>query len=508
MLQADAGRRRNVLIAALLAVIVAAVLYRINRAFGDFLADEGYLWYGVQRVLSGEVPVRDFMSYEVGRYYFSGLLLYPFGTDGLLALRAVLAMVAAISLGISIGLSGAATRESRVWWMIPVALLFAEWLVPRHKVFDIAISALLVLGVYRMLRKPGKDRFFQFGLIVGVAATIGQNHGAYGLVAAVLAFACLWAERSGALSIPSLLAWGLGVIIGYLPVLLTALIAHGFVQAEISALHYILFEYKGTNLPLPIPWPWTHAAHGSFARVMLSLFFVALPISLVLAFIAIVRRVRRGIQGHEALFVAAFTVAVPYANVAFSRADPAHLAQAMVPYLLLAIAMPAFFGLRSRWQPLIVSGLILVSLPVALPLQPRMALSRSARLVPMNVQGDRVMVSQPTHALLEVAMQEYVNGTVLAVPYFPGLMAALHEKSPIWGIYPLFPRKPVFEEKEIARLRAAKPAAILVSRAALDRRKALTYPMTHPEIYRFLQQQYTKKPVPGRMGMELYVPPR
>lgn len=489
----------------LLSAAFAWLSYRLNRAFGDFLSDEGYLWYGVQRVMAGELPLRDFMSYEIGRYFFAAGILKLFASDGLIALRGVLGLVGGISLALTVGLMAIDARETKFWRLIPAAFLFALWLVPRHKVFDIAMSAALVVAVYRLLIAVRPARYFQLGLVTGLAAVFGQNHGAYALVASALAITLLRYGRLGPVSVRLLAAWVAGVIIGYLPVVATAVLAKGFLQAEYDALHYILVEYKGTNLPLPTPWPWTlMTGRVDLTRITLSLFFLAVPVTLLLAAAVLWRRARQGLRREEMLFAASWTVAVPYANVAFSRADAPHLAQAMLPLLLLLIGVGGMMRRPAGGRVAIASLLLIVSLPLAIPLQPRAVLFSDHHLVTVDIRGDSVVTDVVRQRMLDVAERAHRQGAVLAVPFYPGISAVLGERSPTWEIYPLFPRGPGFEQAEIARMERSLPVMVMISRGLLDGRPELAYPATHPLLYRYVLQRYRQVSVSG-LPVDIYV---
>ena len=77
----------NFIIAGVSSLIITVLWFCLTWHYGFDLADEGYYWYGSQRVLRGEVPMRDFLSYDIARYYWSALVMYILGDDGAFAAR-------------------------------------------------------------------------------------------------------------------------------------------------------------------------------------------------------------------------------------------------------------------------------------------------------------------------------------------------------------------------------------------------------------------------------------
>src|SRR5687768_5291732 len=117
-------RERAVAVAVVsaLAATCAGTLYFL---FGDLnldLADEGFLWYGVIRARVGEIPLRDFQSYDPGRYYWSAAWSVVFG-QGILGLRASLAVMQA--LGLVFGLLVCRRLTANVLWLTACAAILA-----------------------------------------------------------------------------------------------------------------------------------------------------------------------------------------------------------------------------------------------------------------------------------------------------------------------------------------------------------------------------------------------
>jgi len=64
-------RKRGVGTAALLSVALPGGLYWLIGHIAVHPSDEGFLWYGVLQTAAGEIPLRDFQSYDPGRYYWA-----------------------------------------------------------------------------------------------------------------------------------------------------------------------------------------------------------------------------------------------------------------------------------------------------------------------------------------------------------------------------------------------------------------------------------------------------
>ncbi len=466
---------------------------------GFSLWDEGFLWYGSQRTLLGEVPIRDFMAYDPGRYYWSAFIMWIVGDHGIITQRIALYLFQALGLLIALFLIGWNCKEKKYSFLIVVTTILIAWMLPRHKLFDITVSIMLVAGLAYLISKPVYHRYFLTGLLVGLSAVVGRNHGLYGLIGSFGVFALLAFKNQDKASLFKGMAyWAAGIIIGYAPVWFMFFFVPGFANAFWESILF-LFEVKTTNLPLPIPWPWRvdfSAVDGVvlLRQILIGLFFVLLPVFAIFS-VGWIFWQRLSDKGIHPVVTAAAFMALPYSHYAYSRADVSHLAQGIFPTLIGFLVYIASLPNRTQWS--IIAVLVVSSFLVVYPYHPGWQCRYNMQCEEILISNTKLQAGSSVAGdieLLRRLSEKYTpNGeSFLATPFWPGAYALLERKSPVWEIYALFPRSATFENKEIERIKAAAPRFVVIFDLALDQRDELRFKNTHPLTFQYIQKHFER----------------
>ncbi len=445
----ESGKHRNlhVLLAALLSIGLSATAYLGWGDVGIDISDEGYLWYGVQRTVEGEIPLRDFQSYDPGRYYWCALLSPIFGT-GILGVRASAYTFQA--LGMFAALLVASRFVTKSSWLAAIAPIVFVWMIPRHKLFDSATSLLALYAAVRLVEAPRTRNYLYGGIVVGVAGFIGRNHLLYcvlGFVTIILFLA--WKEQTGIRELVSRFGvWIGGCAIGYSPMLLLFLCVPGFAQ---SVIKWTLIQFKtGTNIPKPYPWPWrvdwnAKDAFDLACTLGESVAFLLPPIMVAIG-LFVCWRTSKSQLSDRAPLIAGTLLGMFYLHHVAERSALNHLGQSIHPLLMASISLP--FILPHRRGPLMrsaaASALGLVSLFATIdshhPLSQLRPRKNAKELVPCEVREDVLRVD-PTIAMyfeglgLMSRLRVGPEQEMFMGPYVPTLYALLDRKSPIWNLY-------------------------------------------------------------------------
>jgi hypothetical protein len=494
-------------------VVIGNFLWQGHDGFN--LWDEGYLWYGAKRIVAGEVPLRDFMAYDPGRYYWAAGYFSLLDNTGIIALRASVALFQVLGLFAGLWTISLTLRKitfENLLYLCTAAITLMAWAYPRHKIFDISISMIMVAGLAYLLHRPSVRRYFLLGVLVGLAAVFGRNHGVYGALASFVAFAWLMVRASAKSSQwQGVGVWSAGVFVGYIPVLAMCAFVPGYLDAFIETIVFML-QQGNTNLPLPIPWPWTVGFGTAGAIIetrwfLIGMCFIALIVFGVGALVWIFNQKLRARYVRPEL-VAAICSGLPYSHYAFARADVGHLAQGIYPLLLgTLIGIASFKSRPLKW--LSASGAALLSVFILADWQPGVLARTKAGWEHVTVSGSTLSMDPSTAdavKLLRDLTARYAQDgrPVLVLPFWPGAYPLLDRRAPLWEIYALSPRSDEFQRAEIDRIKKADPGFALVFDMPMDGREELRYSNSHHVIDEYIRSHFVAIPNPSNSGLLIY----
>ena len=460
------------------------------------LADEGYIWYGVRAMSHGQVPMRDFHGYDPGRYIWTYAWSWVLG-DGLVSMR--LACVFFQCFGVLAGLLTASRLSRSPFFLLCVAVTLCAWMHPRYKVFEQSIALMFVYAAVLLLENPSYRRHFWVGVLGGLAAFIGKNHGAYhilafGLIITLIAWGKGWREWSRRSAI-----WVGGTLVGYIPQWLMLLFVPGYFRHSIATMGEIIS--KGTNLPTKVPWPWLvpdgYTSWYRYSMVTEGCFYAAFLLLFLLAAIRVWRLRRLGLMKHP-VFVAAVCVTLPYAHYVFSRPDIVHLSHGAPTLVLALIAIPFTLAGGGRLIGLGVAGILAPACLLANLFQFGITLESTAAprsLVRVNVAGQQ-MIAPIFHAHVMKSAQILANELakkdepILFLPHMPGLYPLTGRLSPTNQIYFIFPATPGEDRALLAEIETANVQWVMLHDYPLDGRDDLRFRNTHPIVFDFFRKNF------------------
>ncbi len=493
-LKTDSSQKSALVLFSALSIFI---LFIWQGNIGFDLNDEGFLWYGVQRVMLGETPLLDFMSYDPGRYYWSASFMSLFADNGIIALRISVALFQFFGLITGLFLIFHTEKKINILYLLLTIGIFLLWMYPRHKLFDISLSIFLIGALTFLVEKPSNRRFFISGIFIGLIAFFGRNHGVYGVFGFLLITLWLKATNTERLFLVKKIGYSIaGIIIGYSPMLLMLVFVQGFSEAFWNSILF-LFEVNSTNITLPIPWPWTITLTGkplylSLREILIGLFFIAI---VAFSFISITWAFKQKSQPltvQPALIASSF-LSLPYLHFALSRADISHLAQGIFPALIGSIIYFSSQPKKNMW--LITIVFFFLSICVMLVAHPSWFCTIRKQCSEINISNDKLLVPQHTanniYFLRQFVKLKINNDDFLVTPFWPGAYAIFNKKAPIWEIYALFPRNPKFEQAEIVRIKEARVNHILIIDRPLDGREDLRFKNTHPVTHQYIINNYT-----------------
>jgi len=478
-----------------ISLAVTLLFFGIHWNVGLNLADEGYLWYGAQAIGRGETPILDFQSYDPGRYYWCAWW-FQHGRPGLVSLRFSEAFFA--FFGLWAGLLAAQKYLVSRWEILGLGVLLGLWMFPDYKFFDCCIPLIGIWMGLQLLESGPPRQVLAAWIFAGLAFWIGRNHGLYLTFVFFLLTLERVRRRGDGLSLS---LWSLGgLTLGLLPFAWIGLEKEGFWQAyAVQALR--IFQWGSTNLALPIPWLWSPfqgAGGGPGGHWFITAAANLLPLAYGLGLLQFWRHQKNPAPLDKILLVCSL-VGAGYLHYFYSRADLEHLAVALSPFW---IGFGAWLAPRARLWRAFLMGMILFSfLGATAPyhlykiraFSPTPTIKYSMGTDEIWVYPDQAYFLNAVARLLKY---QKPGQSLLILPHWPTLYAVFGIKSPCWEIYPGFPASSQEQEQMIKEMEKNHVRWALIDESWLDGREDLSFPNTHPEVWKYLNDRYRLFPKP------------
>ncbi|HZQ20855.1 MAG TPA: hypothetical protein VFA90_19355 [Terriglobales bacterium] len=503
-----------------LAAVISLSVFFLQWRYGFNLGDEGWLWYISKRTALGDVPLRDFFSYDPGRYYWSAFIFKLLGRSGfyeqLLAnyLFAIVGLTFAYLAMLRAGLS-------RTWRISILLLLGVVIGFPRHKIYEQTLSLIAVAAVAFVFAAPQRmKRWLVLGIVIGLGAFFGRNSGVFWFIAALLAFALLKVRGEQVRSAPSVGVVAAGIVIGYSPMTLMVLFVHGFAHPFLESV--LLTPHWAWSLPIPFPWHvHVRGLHGLDllqARAVSWLCVVA-PVTYAFVLWRTARK-KYELDGVEWLAAAASCAGAGFLIHAFYTADFFHIAQGVAPFVVAAGAFAGHLWSSNQRRFSLSTFAILIVLVLAcwLPMEPLVQHLRTKAHDPTSIEqipiaGRKFEVPTEQADLMRTVATAFQgcgarDGGFFAAPYYPGFYAFLNTRAPTWDTYLLWPRNQRTQQNEIESLQRNRTAVFLINNTfAMNGRNTLQLSATNPQLLAYITTQYRASAAKLLAGFDLFYDP-
>ena len=501
--------------ACFLGIAVALLQFLVEWRYGFNWSDEGWLWYISQRTSLGQIPIRDFFSYDPGRYYWSAFLFKLLRGNGLFEQLFANAAFGALGLA-TMYFAMAKMQVSRAWRIGTLIVLGIMIGFPRHKTYEQALSLICVGALAFVISKPSAlKRWFAFGIAIGLAAFIGRNSGLYFAAAALLLVFLLKLVRTQFTAARALLACVAGTLLGYSPMILMLCFVRGFASPFYQSVLFAPHQQLG--LAIPLPWH-VHVKGLAFPDMLQARAVSFLCIVVPAAYLFAIWKWRtRSDDPLLRLGCAGAVAGLPYLHHAFARADFFHIAQGIVPFAVVAGVLALSFWRSGRRELSLASAAVALALILMawLPYEPLVQFLRAkpGSMEQVAIDGKNFYVDSQQAQVMKAVLRAFqncgaVNGSFLAAPYYPGLYAFLGTKSPLWDLYFLWPRNHALQQNEIEALKRNHVSLVLLNRAAaMDGIDALRIDRTYPELVAYITSNFDRSDKNLLEGFEIYDSP-